>query len=266
MNSFPAIHLGRYVAGDSPLHRLDPRTKLLAYAVLSATLFTVNQPLGLAIVALSLSTLARVAGLPLCSLLRGLIPFLWLFSVTGLTHLFSTGGVSLPLFPVGTLDATWEGLRAGLMITAKLALMVGGSVLLTSATLPSELAFAIERFLAPLRLVGVNVGRWAAMLSLSIIFIPMLQEEADRLMDAHKSRGMAPNDRNLIERGREMSPLVPLLFSRLFLKANQMGEAFAGRGFDDSNPVGTLQEPRFHRRDIFAGGITTATVVLILSL
>lgn len=254
----PVITLGRYVAEESPVHRLDPRTKLLGYACLSGVLFAVNHAAGLCLVAAFLLLCAHAAHISPLRLLRGLIPFLWLFAITGFTHFFSTGGTSLPYFPIGPLDATWEGLHAAFIISAKLAIMVMGSMLLAATTAPHELTFGMERILSPLSLVGVNVTRWAAMLSLSIAFIPLLQEEADRLLNAHRSRGMATDRQNIIRKGREMSPIIPLLFTRLFTKAAQISEAFSGRGWQEGSLSAAVKEFRFHRRDLVACGITLA--------
>ncbi|MDH4099838.1 MAG: energy-coupling factor transporter transmembrane protein EcfT [Nitrospirota bacterium] len=264
--SLPSITLGRYVAGDTAVHRLDPRTKLLAYALLCGALFTVNSPASLGVATLFLLISALASQIKPGRLIKGLIPFAWLFAITGLTHVFSTGGTSLPFFPLGPVDVTWEGINAGFLITSKLALMVMGSMVLAATTSPAELTFGMERLLSPLRLFRIDVTRWAAMLSLSIAFIPMLQEEAARLMAAQKSRGMAAGQKGIINKGREMSPLIPLLFTRLFEKAALIGDAFSGRGYTDGTLSAAVREHRFHRRDFVAGGITITVAFIAISL
>lgn len=263
---FPSITLGRYVAGDTPVHRLDPRTKLLAYACLCGALFIVSSPGGLGVATLFPVIAALASRITIGRLIKGLIPFSWLFAVTGLTHVFSTGGTSLPFFPLGPIDVTWEGIYAGFVITSKLALMVMGSMVLAATTSPAELTFGMERLLSPLSILRIDVTRWAAMLSLSIAFIPMLQEEATRLMAAQKSRGMASGRTGIIRKGREMSPLIPLLFTRLFEKAAQISDAFSGRGYTDGALSAAVREHRFHRRDFVAGGITVTVAVIAVYL
>ena len=172
------IALGRYIALDSPIHRLDPRTKLGAVFALTLAAYAAPNAYALLMLAAFLLLAIALTQVPLRLILRQLKTFVWLFLFTfGLHALLTPGRPVLPL-PFSEHALTAEGLRLGAFFTARLAAAIVAATLLTLTTAPMEITSGLERLFSPLRRFGFPAGDMALMISIALRFIPVLLDES----------------------------------------------------------------------------------------
>jgi len=223
------ITIGRYHHRDSPVHRLDPRTKLLALLFLIVSVFLVRSPWGFLFVASFALATITLSQLPLLVVLRGLRPMIWIFVSIMILHVFFVNGNSRSLFSVGPVNATWKGLHSGVMISCRFILIVVSAAILTSTTMPLRLADGIVEVLRPLRRIGFPVSQIPIMMVITLHFIPVLFTEAEKILSAQKLRGTQLAGANLIKRLKNLIPLiVPLLRSSL-RKADELAVGMESR-------------------------------------
>lgn len=224
------IALGKYVAGTSILHRLDPRTKLLAVLVwMTAALASRGIPAVAAFCIFVIGT-TYLSHLPPKLLLKNLRSFLWLLMITALLHAGMTPGHLLWHIPWLELNITEEGLQAAAIFCLRLGAVVTAASLLTLTTSPMELTDGLERLMRPFRRLGVPAHELAMMISIALRFIPVLAEEADRLQKAQIARG-AEFTGHPIARARKLVPLLVPLFLAAFARADRLAIAMEARGY-----------------------------------
>jgi energy-coupling factor transport system permease protein len=223
------ITLGQYYPVDSFVHRLDPRTKILV--ILSAmTLFVINNSVFKLIVALGvLLIIIRASKIPLLLVVKNLRPFLWLFLLTSIFHIFLTNQSEL-LFTVPCIKAqvTKLGVMNGLLYSVRLGILILLAAILTLTTSPMEITDALDRFLKPLQKLGISTHEFTMMITLSLRFIPTLLFEADKLQKAQVSRG-ATFEGNLFQRIKSIIPLILPLFISVFRRADELALAMDAR-------------------------------------
>lgn len=252
------ISLGHYYPIDSFIHRLDPRTKILAITfVMLALLFSLNVFVLACFSAFSILFIL-ISRLPIKLVLRNLRPFLLLFVITLLVHLFWTEGEALTVVPVTNWEITKEGLNLGAIYSLRLGLLIVFTAILSLSTSPIELTDALEKMLAPLKKIKVPSHEIVMMLTLSLRFIPTLLEEADRIKNAQISRG-ASFEGNLIKRAKSIIPLVLPLFVSAFRRADELALAMDSRCYTGGEGRTTFKELRFRVSDI----VVLCSVVLI---
>lgn len=221
--------LGRYVPGDSFLHRLDPRSKLLAMFAFILLVFWANN------LVTNLLTLAFVIGLVFLSqinlsyFIKGLMPMVGLILFTTSFQLFFTPGD--PIFKLGFLQVTDRGLHLALVICARFILIILFSTLLTLTTTPLSLSDAVESLLKPLKPLKVPAHEIGLMLSLSLRFVPTLMDDTTRIMNAQRARGVDFGEGNLIQKVKSVVPILIPLFAMSFNRANNLALAMEARGY-----------------------------------
>ena len=186
MALFQDITLGRYVALDSPIHRLDPRTKLIAVVVLMIVALSARDFGSLATFAAFLLLVIALSRLSYRLVLGNLKPFYFLFSFTFGLHALMTPGRAVWLVPFSEHAVTAEGLRLGAFFAARLCTVIVAASLLTLTTSPMELTGGLERLFRPLQRFGFPAGDLAMMISIALRFIPVLVDEAERVVDAER--------------------------------------------------------------------------------
>ncbi|MZP30286.1 energy-coupling factor transporter transmembrane protein EcfT [Heliobacterium undosum] len=221
------ITLGQYVPLDSPVHRLDPRTKLMATLLFSITLFLLPTLISVTLAGLPIIIAVVASRLPVHYILRGIKP-LWIFIVfTLLVHLLSTPGETA--VRLGPFDITWEGLQQGAMVSLRLVWLYAATSLLTLSTSPIALTDGLERLLSPGKKFGLPAHEFAMMTSIALRFIPTLIEETEKIMKAQSSRGAEFESGSLVARVKSLVPLmVPLLLSA-FRRADELAMAMEAR-------------------------------------
>lgn len=245
------ITLGRYVAVDSPLHRLDPRTKFLATTGLMMALLTTDGFLPLLLATPFIVLAIGCSRVPPGLVLKNLRPFLWLFFFTIVLHALLTPGATLWHLPYLDRPVTAEGMQLGLFFSARLAAVVLIASLLTLTTTPMALTDGLEKLLSPLRRFGFPAHELAMMVSIALRFIPVLVEEADRLYKAQLARG-ADFGGNPLRRTRNLLPLLVPLFVSAFSRADRLALAMESRCYRGGEGRTRYRELRFGPGDGWA--------------
>lgn len=255
------ITLGQYFPGNSFLHRMDPRVKILSTMVFIVAIFFADSPLGYGIVAAFTALTIGVSRLP-ARLLWNAVKPLWIIIVfTVAVHIFSTPGTVVWKF--GFLSITVEGLRMGAYMAARLVFLLLFSSLLTYTTSPIRLTDGIEHLLNPFRRFGVPAHELAMMMTIALRFIPTLLEETDRIMKAQESRGADFTTGNIIKRAKNMIPLLVPLFISAFRRADDLAIAMEARCYRGGQNRTRMKELAVTSCDYVGGGaIVLVTVIL----
>jgi energy-coupling factor transport system permease protein len=180
----------RYVPGSSFLHRLDPRVKITGMLIASISVFLSSSFMEMISIALIFSLLLLISSVSPRIILGALGPMLLFLMLIFTLQLFLAEGE--PVFSIMGLDATYEGLHHGTLLTLRFLLLLMFASLLTATTSPSLMTTGIERMLRPLplRKLGISSFDLATMIFLSLHFVPLLYESFKHLLDAQVSRGL----------------------------------------------------------------------------
>lgn len=258
------ITIGQYYDIDSPVHRLDPRTKLLGTLLFLAATFVAQNFFSLLACAVFIGIVIGISKVPLSYMMRGMktIVFFLLFSFV-LNVLTAQGEVIVSFW---IFHITWEGIQNALMIALRLVLLMFGSSLMTFTTTPLMLSDALENLMKPLSYIKVPVRDIATMINIALRFIPVLLEETDRIMKAQKSRGVDLEKGKLSTRIKGLVPIfVPLLLS-LFKRADELALAMEARLYRSDTPKSRLHPLKMRAADFVALGfclvLLAATIVM----
>ena len=221
------ITLGQFFPGDSLLHRLDPRTKIVLLFFFLAAIFVFDSPLAYAALTAFTAALIAVSRVPLLLMLKALKPLSWIIAFTFVIHLVSTPGDAF--FHVWIFDLTWQGAAKGFFIALRLALLILLSALLTYTTSPLALTDALETLMQPAKRVGVPAHEIAMMMTIALRFVPTLIEEADKIMKAQQARGADLTEGSIIERVKGFVPVLVPLFISAFRRADDLALAMEAR-------------------------------------
>ena len=259
------ITLGQYFPGDTVVHRLDPRTKLLLTIVYIIALFIADTPAGYALVLAALIAVAALGHIPARALLKGLKPLVFIIVFTGVLNLFFTAGDDY-LFRWRFIKITATGVRNAVAMVVRVMLLVSGTFLLTYTTSPLAITDGLESLLSPLKRVGVPVYELSLMMSIALRFIPTLIEETDRIMSAQKARGADLETGGLIRRARALLPLLIPLFVSAFRRADELSVAMECRCYNGGQGRTRMKELKMHRGDalaLLAGALLLAGVIAL---
>jgi len=252
------VTLGQYFPGDTLIHRLDPRTKLIVVMLYLIALFVANSPLTLGIMALFLILMILLSKVNLHQMVRGLRPLIFIFIITGLLNMFLTPGE--PIVTIWRLSITWEGLTRSGVLVIRIMMMVMSTFILTYTTSPMTLTDGLEKGLAPLRRIRVPVHELAMIMSTALRFIPTLIEETDKIINAQKARGADFESGNLVRRAKALLPILVPLFMSAFRRADELATAMESRCYHGGEGRTRMRQLRLERRDILAD----ITAVLLL--
>ncbi|NLM25770.1 MAG: energy-coupling factor transporter transmembrane protein EcfT [Firmicutes bacterium] len=253
------ITIGQYIPGESLLHRLDPRTKILATFLFIVLLFLVDSFVGYGLAALLIFAAIYFSRIPLKFILRGIKPLLVIIILTLSLHLFMTEG--RVIFQIWFLKVTVEGLVRGLMMGSRLVLLVMGTSILTLTTSPIMLTDGIESLLKPGRKIGVPAHELAMMMTIALRFIPTLLEEIDKIMKAQMARGADFESGNIIQRAKSLIPILVPLFVSAFRRADDLAIAMEARGYRGGEGRTKFRELKFSKVD---GLVLTLTFVYVV--
>ena len=259
------ITLGMYFPGDTVVHRLDPRTKLiLSLLFIVCTLWAGNYfsyAFVLAVLALCIA-LSRIGP---GALFRGLRPLVMIIIFTGILNLLYTGGTPLWSFWIFTI--TREGLRTALFNVLRILMLVSSTFLLTYTTAPIALTDGMELLLGGLRKIKVPVHELAMMMSIALSIIPSLVAETDKIMSAQKSRGASFDTGRLAERAKALLPILVPLFLSAFRRADELAIAMESRCYHGGEGRTRMKILAYKTSDVVAllGGFVVLIVVVTLS-
>ena len=242
------ITLGQYFPGNSVVHRLDPRTKLIAVVLYIVALFLCRFFVTYAIMFAALCLCIKLSKVPVKSIVGGLKPVLLIVIITALLNLFYTPGEHV-LLKVWVLTVTLEGVYAAFFMVVRIMMLIAGTFLLTYTTSPILLTDGLEALLNPLKKIKVPVHELAMMMSIALRFIPTLIEETDKIMSAQRARGADFETGNLIQRAKALIPLLVPLFISAFRRADELAVAMECRCYRGGEGRTRLRQLKYQNID-----------------
>jgi len=223
------ITLGQYFPGNSVLHRLDPRVKIILTVFLITAVFLAKNIFAFALMAAYMLLLILVSRIPFRLILRSMKPLIMIIAFTAVINVFWTKGDTL-LFKFKFIEIYFEGIMFALLMVIRIsALLMGTTVVLTYTTSPIALTDGLERLLAPLKRIKVPVHEFSMMMTIALRFIPTLIEETDKIMSAQKARGADFSNGSLIRRAKALIPVLIPLFVSAFRRADELAVAMECR-------------------------------------
>lgn len=257
--------LGRYIPGDSVLHRMDPRAKLLASFYYIGIIFLARTWQAYALLLVFTLALIGISKIKLDFFIKGVKPLLWLILFTVLLQIFFTRGGHV-YWQWGFLTLTQYGLINGAYIFLRFVLIIFMSTLLTLTTPPLSLADAIESILKPLKVVHFPVYEVALMLSIALRFVPTLMDETTKIMDAQRARGVDFGEGDLFQQMKAIVPILIPLFVSSFNRADDLATAMEARGYQGGEGRSKYRILKWRTRDTVAfitmGLLTVALLFL----
>lgn len=253
------ITLGQYYPVDSVLHRLDPRTKLFGTMVFIISLFIADNLWAYLVATLFLTAAIRMSRVPFKFMVRGLKAIVFLLLISVSFNLFLTQGEVI--FQLGFFKITREGVRTAGFMGVRLIFLVVGSSIMTLTTTPNELTDGLEKSLGFMKKIGVPVHEVSMMMSIALRFIPILVEETDKIMKAQMARGADFETGNLIQKAKNMIPLLVPLFISAFRRATDLAMAMEARCYRGGEGRTKMKPLHYAARD----GITYGVYVIYLA-
>ena len=242
------ITLGQYFPGNSLVHRLDPRTKLLAVTLYIVALFLADFFVTYAIMLVVLALAIRISKVPLRSILRGLKPILFIAIFTALLNLFYTSGEHV-LVKFWIFTITLEGVFNAFFMVVRIMMLIAGTFLLTYTTSPILLTDGLESLLSPLKKLHIPIHELSMIMSIALRFIPTLIEETDKIMSAQRARGADFESGNLMQRAKALIPLLVPLFISAFRRADELAVAMECRCYHGGEGRTRLRQLKYQGRD-----------------
>lgn len=261
---FKDITVGQYLPGNSVVHRMDPRSKILLTLFIIVFLFMTNSFVGYGLFALLIFGTVVVAKIPMNYILRGLKPLILILVLTFGLHLFMDPGDVL--FHIGPINATKQGLISGLMMVFRLILLIVTTSIMTLTTSPIDLTDGLERLMRPFQVIGVPAHELAMMMTIALRFIPTLIEETDKIMKAQMARGADFESGNIIRRVKSMIPVLVPLFVSAFRRADELALAMEARCYRGGKGRTRMKELKFSSLDAVTSGAVLVYVVLVTVL
>lgn len=259
------ITLGQYFPGNSPVHRLDPRTKLIVVVLYIVALFVAVSWVSYGIMLLFLLTAIRISRIPPKAIIRGMKPLVVILLFTGILNLFySEGGTVLVKFWVITI--TTEGLKRAVFMVSRILMLISGTFLLTYTTSPIALTDGLESLLNPLKRIHVPVHELSMMMCIALRFIPTLIEETDKIMNAQKARGADFESGSIMDRAKALIPVLVPLFISAFRRADELATAMECRCYQGGEGRTKMKMLRYSRMDFYAFGAGFALVAATAAL
>ena len=258
------ITLGQYMPGNTLVHRLDPRTKIILTTLYIAMIFLVSSPVWYVIPMLYVALAARLAGLSFGQLLKSVKPLRVLLILTFVLNLFFSGGTTVWV-RWGIVAITQEGVLLAVHFCMRLVFLVVGTSVLTLTTSPVALSDGIEILLKPLKVFRFPAHELAMMMTIALRFIPTLIEETDKIMKAQQARGADFESGNLIARAKAMVPLLVPLFVSAFRRAGELAMAMEARCYHGGEGRTRLRVLRFTGEDLQAFLVSAVALGLVIA-
>ena len=250
--------LGRYIPGNSIVHRLDPRSKLLSMMLLILIVFWANNSITNLILFIATGIFIALSGVSISFFIQGLKSMFFLIAFTTLFQFFfiSSGNVIFEFWFVRITDYALQ--QAGI-IFCRFVLIIFFSTLLTLTTMPLSLASAVEGLLSPLKKVKVPVHEIGLMLSMSLRFVPTLMDDTTRIMNAQKARGVDFDEGSIVQKVKALIPILIPLFATSLKRADSLAIAMEARGYQGGKGRSQYRQLKWSFKD-------TLTIFVILAL
>lgn len=258
------IAIGQYYNADSPVHLLDPRVKVVLTAAFITMVFFVKNYWGYAALLVFVCFLSVISNVPPRVLIKTLKPMFYILVFTFILNLLFMQGEKV-IFSLWFIRVTEEGLNQAVFLALRLLFLVAGASFLTLTTSPIELTDALERLMKPLTVFRFPAHELAMMMSIALRFIPTLLDEADKIMKAQASRGADFESGNIMQRARNMLPLLIPLFISAFRRADELALAMESRCYRGGKGRTRMKVLRMGARDaaaaVLVAGLFTGIVL-----
>ena len=245
------ITLGQYFPGNSPVHRLDPRTKLVFLVLYIVALFMATSWISYGLMLGFLIFVILLSTIPFKSIFRGMKPLIFILAFTAILNVFFTAGETV-LVSFWGLSITLEGIVRAVFMVARILMLIAGTFLLTYTTSPIALTDGLESLLSPLKKIRFPVHELSMMMCIALRFIPTLIEETDKIMSAQKARGADFETGNIIQRVKALVPILVPLFISAFRRADELATAMECRCYQGGDGRTKMKILRLHRCDLWA--------------
>lgn len=256
------ITIGQYYKADSPIHRLDPRVKVVGTLAYIISLFLFRQFMGFLITVLFFGLIVKLSKVPFKFIIRGLRPILFMLIFTAMLNLFWTPGDSL--LDLKIINITVQGVHRTVFLALRLILLIIGSSMMTLTTTPNQLTDALETLLKPLNYLHVPVHEIAMMMSIALRFIPILVEETNKIMKAQAARGVDFESGNILRRMKSMVPILVPLFASAMRRATDLANAMDARCYHGGEGRTKMNPLRYRRTDIWAYLLVVIYLLIII--
>ena len=256
------ITLGQYFPGNSTIHRLDPRTKLIMLVVYIVALFLAKGWVGYALMFVFLVWVVKKSTIPPKSIVKGMKPLVMILIFTGVLNLFFTQEGTL-LVDVWVIKIYSGGLSRAAMMVVRILMLISGTFLLTYTTSPIALTDGLEALMNPLKKIKVPVHELAMMMCIALRFIPTLIEETDKIMCAQKARGADFENGSLMERAKALVPILVPLFISAFRRADELATAMECRCYQGGEGRTKMKLLRYHREDLVSFGFGAVLIAAV---
>lgn len=258
------ITIGQYFPGNSVLHRLDPRMKIIMTMGYITALFIANNMAGLLISAAMGLAGYLISGIPLVMVKNSLKPVVPIIIFTAVLNMIFVEGT--PVFELWIIKITREGVLLAVLMVVRIICLIAGTSLLTYTTSPIALTDAIERLLSPLKRLRVPVHELAMMMTIALRFIPTLIEETDKIMSAQKARGADMESGGLIDRAKALIPILIPLFVSSFRRADELALAMECRCYHGDEGRTRMKQLQYAPRDFWALTFSLLMVALVVAM
>ena len=259
------ITLGQYFPGNSPVHRLDPRTKLILLIAYIVGLFVAVDWISYLAVFVFLAICIAISTIPVKSIARGMKPLVMILVFTGVLNVFFTTGETV-LLKIWKITIYAEGVERAVFMMARILMLISGTFLLTYTTSPIALTDGLESLLSPLKKLRLPVHELSMMMCIALRFIPTLIEETDKIMSAQRARGADFESGKLMDRVKALVPILVPLFISAFRRADELATAMECRCYHGGDGRTKMKQLHYSLRDFYAFGfglILLTSVILL---
>ena len=260
------ITLGQYFPGKSPIHLLDPRTKLIMLVVYIVALFMATGWVSYGVMLVFLLSIIKISSIPPKSIVRGMKPLVMILVFTGVLNLFFTTGEGEPLIDFWIITVYAEGLSRAVFMVVRILMLISCTFLLTYTTSPIALTDGLEALMNPLKHLKVPVHELSMMMCIALRFIPTLIEETDKIMSAQKARGADFENGSLMDRAKALVPILVPLFIGAFRRADELATAMECRCYQGGEGRTKMKLLRYTRWDFNAFIIGAGLIAVIVAL
>ena len=259
------ITIGQYFPGNSLIHKMDARMKIVLTALILVALFVCRNFISLLAVTVSVAAIILISRISFKTIFKSIKPLGIIIIITSLLNLFYGKGEPLiTLF--GRFKITESGIFTAVFMSVRIILLVVVGSMLTYTTTPTELTDAIERLFKPLKIFKIDVHSIAMTMTIALRFIPTLIEEIDKIMNAQKSRGADLESGGLIRRVKALIPILIPLFISSFRRAGELAYAMDCRCYRGGNGRTKMKQVKLEARDYLSALAVAALFALLIFL
>lgn len=258
------ITIGQFFPGDSAVHRLDPRVKIVLTIAFIIALFLAAGPVSYAVILVFLAAIIGISGISPRLVVRGLRPILFIILFTAVLNLFYTPGDYI--WQWGWLHISKQGIAVAFFMVLRLMLLIIATSMLTYTTSPIQLTDGLERLLGPLKRLRVPVHELSMMMSIALRFIPTLIEETEKIIAAQKARGADFDSGNILQRAKALVPILVPLFISAFRRADELATAMECRLYRGDVGRTRMKQLKIERLDVCASVLCTVVIAAVIVL